>query len=50
MLKQILEKLFCKHKWQQYKEVEVRTESIEKWHIFHFICKKCGKFKKIKSR
>lgn len=49
-IEQIIKKLFCLHKWEIWKEVNVTDDSYgEKYKIFHFECKECGRFKRIKS-
>lgn len=48
----ILEKIVCKHDWELlYKIAHYFEDSDEypMYYIFHYKCKKCGKFKKIKS-
>lgn len=46
---QIIEKWGCHHEWTLWKDVSVERYDGSTWHIFHFYCKKCGKFKKVKS-
>ena len=46
----LIEKLSCKHKWKEIKEITVRDDFAGTYHKFLFICEKCGKFKWIKSR
>lgn len=46
---QIIEKWGCHHEWTLWKDVSVESYDGSTWHIFHFYCKKCGKFKKVKS-
>lgn len=43
----LFEKWTCKHEWERWQTVHVEGGS---YHIFHFKCNKCGKFKKVKSR
>lgn len=47
----LFEKWACKHDWEHFAKVDVwgESEKYPKYHILHFKCKKCGKFKKIKS-
>jgi len=55
MIKKILEKLSCKHKWYTYNETETYSSftcgsiknEIPIKHKHTLICKKCGKIKKI---
>ena len=52
LLKQIFEKIACKHKWEirQRTKVDLQNERgkiIEYYHRTIYICKKCGKFKYI---
>ena len=46
----LFEKWACKHDWEQWKTIHVEDYIVDSYHVFHFKCKKCGKFKKIKSR
>lgn len=48
----LLEKWACKHDWEQIAKVAhyyAEEDKYPMYHILHFKCKKCGKFKKIKS-
>jgi hypothetical protein len=51
LIKLIIEKLFCKHKWVLDKEIETTLTLKGKpcgYEIHRiYICKKCGKFKRI---
>lgn len=46
----IVNKLFCCHTWKKIEEITVDENFGGRYHIFHYCCTKCGKFKKIKSR
>jgi hypothetical protein len=49
MWKQFLEKLACKHEWENIESIEVRyiiNDNITNLKYL-YLCKKCGKFKKI---
>jgi hypothetical protein len=51
MLKKIIEKLFCKHKWQVHSKIEVYGGEHSKTpHTMRqtLICQECGKITKIK--
>lgn len=48
MLKQIITKLFCLHKWKKENERIVETDLGETWVKGTYICEICGKFKQIK--
>lgn len=55
MLRDLLEafkkKFLCCHEWEQIKESEVYWSETDKrptWVETTFLCKKCGRFKKIK--
>jgi hypothetical protein len=55
MLRDLLEafkkKFLCCHEWEQTKESEVYWSETDKrptWVEITFLCKKCGRFKKIK--
>ena len=45
----ILEKIACKHDWERWQTVHVTEDWGGSYHIYHFRCNKCGKFKKVKS-
>lgn len=49
LLKKIIEKWACMHEWNAWHTVNVETDYGDRYSVFHFMCKKCGKFKKIKS-
>ena len=46
---QILDKCGCHHEWQLVRETYVRTDFGGSYTEFHWVCKKCGKFKNTKS-
>lgn len=55
MFKDLLEafkkKFLCCHEWEQIKESELYWSETDKrptWAEITFLCKKCGRFKKIK--
>lgn len=55
MFKDLLEafkkKFLCCHEWEQIKQSELYWSETDKrptWTEITFLCKKCGKFKKIK--
>lgn len=45
----LVEKWTCSHDWQQWEQIYVEGNNGYNYHVFHFVCKKCGKFKKAKS-
>lgn len=45
----LFEKWSCKHDWERWQTIEVTDDFGGSYQIFHFNCKKCGKFKKVKS-
>jgi len=45
----LFEKWACKHDWEHWRTIHVTEDFYEDYHIFHFKCRKCGKFKKVKS-
>lgn len=49
IVKNLLEKWSCKHEWQPWNTVNVRDDFGGRYTVYHFVCKKCGKFKKVKS-
>ena len=52
ILKQLLEKWACKHKWGVYAKRKVENSdsngNMGLYYMHTFICEKCGKFKRIK--
>jgi len=49
-LKRIADKWFCLHEWELQRRVRIFERSYDKLpssFLEHFICKKCGKNKKI---
>lgn len=49
LLQQVKDKWFCLHDWELWKTVHVETDLGGTYTVYHFKCKKCGKFKKVKS-
>lgn len=49
VLKELISKWACRHEWQKWDTVRVSDDFGNTWHVTHFVCKKCGKFKKVKS-
>ena len=49
LLKQFISKWACHHEWERWNSVEVRDDFGGCYHVTHFVCAKCGKFKKVKS-
>lgn len=45
----IIKKWFCCHKWELIIEDEVSCNGHKSYVMFHFVCKKCGKYKRVKS-
>lgn len=49
----LIKKIFCLHEWELFKIINVDNTGPgrdgSKYQVWHFYCKKCGKFKKIKS-
>lgn len=48
-IKEILRKWSCHHKWELWETVNVRDDFGGRYTVYHFVCKNCGKFKKVKS-
>jgi hypothetical protein len=48
MLKQIITKLFCLHKWKKESERIVESELEGTWVKGTYFCEICGKIKQIK--
>lgn len=46
----LVEKLSCKHEWKEIKEIKINDDFSGTYWKFLFVCKKCGKFKWLKSR
>ena len=49
VIKSLFEKWACKHEWAKWDVVNVRDDFGGRYTVTHFTCKKCGKFKKVKS-
>ena len=49
LLQQIKDKWFCFHDWELWRTIHVETDLGSTYSVYHFRCKKCGKFKKVKS-
>lgn len=47
-LDMIMNKLFCLHDWEEGAELFIQGD-LKSYRVYHFCCKKCGKFKRIKS-
>jgi hypothetical protein len=47
-IKEILKKLSCMHKWQLYCKTIVKDDIGGQYYRHTFICKECGKFKRVK--
>lgn len=65
MWKLIIEKLFCKHDWEQINEINIPSEfdnivqnnykptslyDTTRKYISDYQCKKCGKFKRLETK
>ena len=52
-LKEFISALFeiwaCKHEWERWQTIHVTDDLGGSYHVYHFKCNKCGKFKKVKS-
>ena len=44
----LIEKWACCHEWELWREQQVESYG-DRYKVFHFVCKKCGKFKRVKS-
>lgn len=49
LIKSLFEKWACKHEWEIWDVVNVTDDFGGRYTVTHFVCKKCGKFKKVKS-
>ena len=47
MIKQIIEKLFCKHEWKQHATIHNEDWLDKKAVGFILICNKCGHIRKV---
>lgn len=45
----LINKWACCHDWELKEEIKVECNNGDVYHIFIFICKKCGKFKTINT-
>lgn len=48
VIKSLFEKWACKHEWEKWDVVNVTDDFGGRYTVTHFVCKKCGKFKKVK--
>lgn len=46
----LIEKWGCRHNWEHWNTVDVNDSLRGTYTVYHFYCKKCGKFKTVKSR
>ena len=49
VVKNLLDKWACKHEWEHWHTANVSDDMGGRYTVFHFVCKKCGKFKKVKN-
>lgn len=49
LIRQLFQKWSCHHKWELWETVNVRDDFGGRYTVYHFVCKNCGKFKKVKS-
>lgn len=49
VVKNLLDKWACKHEWEHWHTANVSDDMGGRYTVFHFVCKKCGKFKKVKD-
>ena len=49
LIENLIEKWACNHDWKQIEHIKVSDDFGGSYHKFLFVCKKCGKFKWIKS-
>ena len=47
--KNLFSKWACHHEWREWTQVRVNDDLFGSFTIHHFVCNKCGKFKKVKS-
>ena len=53
ILNKLLDKWLCKHDWELFETHEVYTTfefNMPEYHVYIFICKKCGKIKKVQVK
>ena len=48
LIKKLLQKWACMHKWELYKERVVEADMGQRYYRHTFVCKECGKFKQMK--
>ena len=46
----LIDKWGCHHDWEHWNIVNVDDSLRGTYTVYHFYCKKCGKFKSVKSR
>ena len=49
LIKSLFEKWACKHEWEKWDCISVHDDFGGIYYVTHFVCKRCGKFKKVKS-
>lgn len=49
ILKKLIDKWCCHHEWEIWRKVDVEGDWGNTWTVYHLVCKKCGKLKKVKS-
>lgn len=47
-IKNLINKWACCHEWEQWNTINVEDDFGGKYTVYHFCCRKCGKFKKVK--
>ena len=48
-LKNIFNKWSCPHEWGKWDSARVCDDFCGWYYVTYFVCKKCGKFKKVKT-
>ncbi len=49
-IRKFMDKFLCLHDWEEFSTVRVSDSFLGgNWSVYHFKCRKCGKFKRIKS-
>lgn len=48
-MKKLFKKLFCKHKWDAFANIEIIAKNAFSVNEIYFFCRDCGKIKKVKK-
>lgn len=49
LIEAFIKKFLCCHEWVLDRSVHVSTDTGGVYYIYHYFCKKCGKYKRVRS-